>query len=64
MNRLNDYIWDKIATGTRKHITTEYRIDVNRFCGDVKQVMTPIANEFTNFTAQTTADAIADTITR
>jgi len=40
-------------------------IDVNRFCGDVKQMLTPCpANGFTNFAAQTMADAIPDTISR
>jgi len=38
---------------------SKIRIDVNRFCD-----ITDVANEFTNFTAQTTAYPIADTISR
>jgi len=39
------------------------RIDVNRFCRDVKQVLTP-SEIIRESTAQATADAIADTISR
>jgi len=40
-NRLNDYILGEIGTGTRSRIREKNRIDVNRFCYDVKQVLTP-----------------------
>jgi len=40
-NILNDYILDEIETGTREENTRKIRIDVNRFCCGVKQVLTP-----------------------
>ena len=40
-NRLHVYILGEIGIGTRKQETREIRIDVNRFCRDVKHVLTP-----------------------
>jgi len=40
-----------------------FRIDVNRFCRDVNQILTRrLANEFTNFTAQTKPNVIVDIV--
>ena len=36
-----NYIFGEIRTGTMEQDTREIRIDVNRFCRDVKQVLTP-----------------------
>jgi len=40
-NRLNVYILDETGTGTDSRVREKIRIGVNRFRGDVKQVLTP-----------------------
>jgi len=63
-NNLNNYIFGKIETGTRKQgIRQNIRIDVNRFCRDVEQVLT-LSERIHKFSAWTAADAIADTVSR
>ena len=39
-NKSNDHIFFEIGTGTMEQDTRKIRIDVNRFCRDVKQVLT------------------------
>ena len=62
INRLSGYILGKIGTWTKGKIQEKVQIDVNRFCRDVNNRSWRLANEITNVSAQTTADAIADTI--
>ena len=50
VNRLKYYIWAKLERGQgAARIRQNIRIDINRCCRDVKLML---ANEFTNFTAQ------------
>jgi len=39
INRLNDYIWAKLNQGQGSKIRQKIRIDVNRCCRDVKQML-------------------------
>ena len=60
-NRSNDYIWTKInRNGTTEQIKQKNRIDLNRCCRDVKQVLTP--SEWIHKFQST--DAIVDIIVR
>jgi len=59
-------LWAKLEQGQGSKIRQKIRLDVNRCCRDVKQVLHDayIANKFTNFRVHTKVDAIADIISR
>ena len=54
------HFWAKLEQELRGKI----RIDVNRFCHDVKKGDNAYRERIRKFTARTTADAISDTISR